>query len=185
MSTVNHSWRAYTVVIVGPLICWMLSATGLMAEGSAEGSRVLVVVADARDAECAERIGGRHVKVERLFPPASDMTAVNYDACSTHVHRLRAFTLYLARFDLDLPSEPFWRERLTNTNPQGQVHWISSRRCKIESDGERRARQAIAIHRGLLEVLPQQRAYLESNLRAELIRVQTLRLQPAHLVSSD
>ena len=52
-------------------------------------TRVLVVVVDAGDAACIERIGREHVQVELLFAP--HVQANNYQACAKRVSGLLNF----------------------------------------------------------------------------------------------
>ncbi|WP_145058423.1 hypothetical protein [Lignipirellula cremea] len=168
---------------MGVLLFSIAGAPGLSAQTFEAGSRALVVVVSAQDADLVRQIGGTQVDVRQLCVTESDRKAGGYAACNACALQVRHFTLYLARAEAYSPTEGFWRERLTQTNPHGHVHWIAQDRNAAEQDRLHPGRQATAVHQALVSVLPQHRAYLDGNLQSALIRLRRLRPNAAQFAS--
>ena len=172
--------RAAThIIIIGLAACWLMSRNELAAQSAAP--RVLVVVANASDAECAKRLGCEHIDVELLFAPETGAVPGNYEACDERVRGLLAFSLFVFRADTCCPCEGFWRERMAAANPCGNLHRLSQSRPSAATDHERRVQQASDLHGALVSILPEHRASLDANLKAELHRLRSLRLHPLQL----
>ncbi len=166
--------KTATQIAIGLAACWLLPVTEL----AAQTPRVLVVVADAGDADCVKRIGCEHVRVEHLFAPETGAKPSNYEACDKRVSDLLDFRLLVFRGDTYCPAEGFWRERMTGANPRGKVYRLSQLRSSAINDCEHMIQQATDIHGALTSILPKHQATLDANLKSELQRLYLLRLHP-------
>lgn len=164
--------QAAARIAISLAACWLLCPTELAAQSSPQA---LVVVAKAVDADFVRRIGRQHVHVEPLFSSQVGALPGNYEACDKRAQSLLGFRLFVVRDDSNCPRERFWRARMTATNPQGKVHRLERPRLAPVSDCEHWIQQATAIHGALSAVLPEHRASLDANLRAELRRLSALR----------
>lgn len=147
--------------------------------------RALIVVANTSDAECVQRIGREHVQVKPLFAPEVGARLTNYAACNLRVRQLVAFRVYLFRADTSCPGEEFWRERLSQANPEGLVRRLSHPRWKAASDDGHRVRQVFEVHRVLTSTLPEYREAFDAQLEAELQRLRWLRQSPPQLAANE
>jgi ABC-type Zn uptake system ZnuABC Zn-binding protein ZnuA len=172
----SSSGKKATSIIIGLAACWFVSPKCLTAQSA---PRVLVVVADRSDAECVRRIGGEHVHVELLFASEAGVLPSNYLACDKRVRGLLEFELFVYRSDC--PSEALWRERMAAANPRGKVLRLSQSRCGEAFDSECRIQRASEIHVSLAAILPEHRASLDANLKAELHRLRSARFDSLQL----
>ena len=163
------------------LACFALLLTIPTLARAAE-PRVLVVVADARDLDITNRIGGEVVEVEAIITPHAEG---DYALCNARAKRLRNFALYLSRADSSCRWESFWRERLTTANPQGQVRRVLYRQRGTPSGYDLRVLQLTQVHRALVSALPEHEASFNANLTAELQRLQVLRFQSSQFAASE
>lgn len=171
-----------TRILIGLALCWF-SIPKEVAAQSAPG--VLIVAADPSDAECVQRIGGEHVHVKHLFAPETGAMPTNYEACDERIRGLLSFRLIILRADAYCPSESFWRERMAAANPEGAVYRVSHGRCRATTGCDRGIQQASDIHGALASILPEHRASLDANLKAELQRLQSERLRALQLASGE
>lgn len=169
------SGRIAARIIIG-LCFWLLSSQDLVAHSPV---RVLVVVADAADAACVQRIGREHVQVELLFAPETGVQSSNYQACAKRVRGLLNFQMFV--FRSDSPSQAFWRERMAAANPRGKLHRLTQSRYARADDRVSRMQRASEVHRALAAIMPKRRASLDANLKAELRRLRMLRESPSQL----
>jgi len=171
-----------TRILIGLASCWFIIPKEAVAQ-SAPG--VLIVAADPWDAECVKRIGGEHVHVKSLFAPETGAMPSNYEACDERIRGLLCFRLIIFRDDAYCPNECFWRERMAAANPEGAVYQVSHWRCSAAIGCDRRIQQASDIHGALASILPEHRASLDANLKAELRRLQSQRLRSLQLASGE
>ena len=172
--------KAFIVTIVA-LFCHF-SPKNLEAQSS---SRPLIVVANARDAECVRRIGREHFRVEPLFDSKDDARPSNYDACDDRVRGLLHFRLLVFRAETCCPSERFWRERMAAANPSARTHCLDTQRRDAATHWDQQIQTARAIHGLLVSVLPEHRTSLNENLSAELRRLSGLQHYSHQLAVSE
>ena len=166
------------------LACFALLLS-IPAVADAAERRALIVVADSRDLEVTQRIGGNVVEVEAILPTPIEDAAEDYRYCNAQAMRLRHFGLYLFRTDSSCPREGFWRERLAASNGRGRVHQIGNRRQAATDPHGLRVQQATQVHLALVSALPEHKASFDENLMSELRRINALRTHSAALAFSQ
>jgi len=159
--------------------CWQANSSVCLAQST---PRALVVVSSESDAKTVRRIGRESLRVEWLFAPEQGAEAEHYDACNKRVRSLLDFQLFIVNAKTFSFSERFWQERLVNANPTAVVHQLPPRRDPATAQ-EHEVQQAIDIHQVLVTVFPEQRFIFDSNLRAELRRLQSCRHASQQLAS--
>ena len=163
------------------LACFALLLTIPTLARAAE-PRVLVVVADARDLDITNRIGGEVVEVEAIITPH---TEGDYALCNARAKRLRDFALYLSPADPSCPCYSFWPEPLPSATPHGHVRRVLYRQRGTPNDYDLRVLHLTQVHLALVSALPEHEASFNANLTAELQRLRVLQFQSSQFAASE
>jgi hypothetical protein len=168
------------VVLISAATGWQANPNVCLAQSM---PRALVVVSSESDAKTVRRIGHESLRVEWLFAPEQGAEPEHYDACNTRVRSLLDFQLFIVGAETFSFSERFWQERLMNANPTGVIHQLPPPRRSPATAQDHEVQQAISIHHLLVTVFPEQRISFDTNLRAELQRLQSRRLSTPQLAT--